>query len=271
MTPIKHLSYSQYNTYTQCPRSWYLSKVVQAEGKQTWYLPIGSAVHDMIEARLSRTDVTPIAEDYFYPLIRKQMEIEPDTRLWLAGGSREAPVVEKLALQQVKDCFEKAVEYLEDIDVWEVEYDASGSLPGLTPPLKAFVDIVGEHKKKGPVIVDWKTGSTKPGNFQLETYAALLKTSEYGRRVKVDAWKGRYLMLKPGTVETRYVDLSKVDPAAVGAKYEKVYQQMLKRVYAAKTGFGCGFCFHQENCIDNAGPTPRAVHYDKAEEDGFIF
>lgn len=269
MTLIKHLSYSQFNAYSKCPRSWYLSKVVQAEDKQTWYLPIGSAVHDLIEYHLKpefEKDWTP--EEVFYGYIRRQMEIEPDTRLWLAGGSREAPVVEKLALQQVKDCFEKALEYLADIDVWEVEYDASGSLPGLSIPLKAFVDIIGEHKKKGPVIVDWKTGSTKPGNFQLETYAALLKDDATYFEA---GFKGRYLMLKPGTSETRYVDLSKVDPAEVGAKYEKVYQQMLKRVYTAKTGFDCGFCFHQLNCIDNAGPTPRAVHYDRAEEDGFLF
>jgi hypothetical protein len=214
------------------------------------------------------------AEEFFYPLIKKQMEIEPDTRLWLSGGSREAPVVERLALQQVKDCFDKAIEYLEDIDVWEVEYDASGSLPGLSIPLKAFVDIIGEHKKHGPVIWDWKTGSTKPGNFQLETYAALLAKPDRFWNIthkKPIGFKGRYLMLKPGTVETRCVDLREVDPAGVGAKYEKVYQQMLKRVYAAKTGFGCGFCFHQENCIDNAGPTPRAVHYDHSEDDGFIF
>lgn len=267
MTPIKHLSYSQYNTYTQCPRSWYLSKVVQAEEKQTWYLPIGSAVHDMIEARLSRTDVTPIAEDYFYPLIRKQMEVEPDTRQWLAGGSREAPVVEKLALQQVKDCFEKAVEYLEDIDVWEVEYDASGSLPGLTPPLKAFVDIIGEHKKKGPVILDWKTGSTKPDNFQLITYQALVMTGSDYSPVKY----GRYVMLAPGGANTRYVDLSDVNPEEVGKKYQAVVERIGGLHYEAKAGFDCNFCFQADNCLVNKGITPRSVYYDKSTDDGYPF
>ena len=105
------------------------------------------------------------------------MEIEPDLSKWLAGGPKDAPITGDLALQRVKDCFEKALEFLDDVDVWEVEYDASDSLPGLSVPIKAFVDIIGEHKKHGPTILDWKSGSKKPSNnFQLETYKALLMT-----------------------------------------------------------------------------------------------
>ncbi|QIA28845.1 hypothetical protein [Streptomyces phage JXY1] len=49
---------------------------------------------------------------------------------------------------------------------------------GCEVPVKAFIDIVGEHKKHGPVIVDWKSGKSKPkNNLQLETYAVLLNTS----------------------------------------------------------------------------------------------
>ncbi|HEY6018873.1 MAG TPA: PD-(D/E)XK nuclease family protein, partial [Candidatus Paceibacterota bacterium] len=170
---MDHLSYSQFSTYTKCPRSWYLGKLRQAEEKQTWYIPIGSAVHDMIEAYLLGRPLEPAggisAEQFFYPLIEKQMLIEPDLTKWLAGGPETAPVTHEKALQRAVDCFEKAVEELEAIDVWEVEYDASGRLPGLSVPIKAFIDIIGEHKTKGPVIWDWKTGSTKPDNFQLQT------------------------------------------------------------------------------------------------------
>lgn len=265
---MEHISYSQYKTYVSCPRSWYLDKVREAESVQTWYVPIGTAVHDMIEAHLSG-EVTFEVEDFFYPLIEKQMEIEPDVFKWLAGGSKDAPITHEKALQRAVDCYEKAVQELEDIQVWEVEYDASGRLPGLSVPIKAYVDIIGEHKKKGPVILDWKTGSTKPDNFQLETYAALLK-QDAGWNLY--PFKGRYVMLSPTyTSVTRYVDLSEVDPEAVGKKYQTVYDRMQAKRYETKAGFNCNFCFQQKNCLLKAGITNRSVYYDRSERDGYPF
>jgi putative RecB family exonuclease len=266
---MEHISYSQYNTYSRCPRSWYLNKIRKAEERQSWYIPIGSAVHDMIEKHLG-PGLHPLdtAESFFYPLIEKQMLIEPDTSKWLAGGPADAPVVEEKALARVRECFSKALEELEAIDVWEVEYDATGRLPGLSVPVKAFIDIIGEHKKKGPVILDWKTGSTKPDNFQLITYAALLTNTDYWESV----FSGRYVMLSPTyTSQTRYVDLSKVDPAEVGAKYQAVVERIEGKHYEAQAGFNCRFCFQADNCLVNKGMTKRAVYYDKSEEDGYPF
>jgi hypothetical protein len=248
----------------------------QAEELQTWYIPIGSAVHDMVEAHLEG-GYTPDqikSEDYFYPLIEKQMLIEPDLSKWLAGGPKADPVVEEKALTRVSECFSKALEELEAIDVWEVEYDASGRLPGLSVPVKAFVDIIGEHKTKGPVILDWKTGSTKPDNFQLITYAALLKYDDReiaGRIQNTVPFQGRYIMLAPGSSKTRYVDLSEVDPAEVGKKYQAVYDRMEGKHYEAKAGFNCRFCFQQDNCMVNSGITKRTTYFDRSTEDGYPF
>jgi RecB family exonuclease len=269
---MDYISYSQYNTY-KCPRSWYLGKIAQGEEKQTWYIPIGSAVHDMIEDYLKDPQKRILTEDYMYPLIEKQMLIEPDTSKWLAGGPQDAPIVEEKALLRARECFENAVEELEAIDVWEVEYDASGSLPGLSVPIKAFVDIIGEHKKKGPVIWDWKTGSTKPDNFQLETYAALLDGEGWTQRGgEKAAFSGRYIMLSPTyTSTTRYVDLTDVSPLEVGEKYQAVVDRIEGKHYEAKAGFNCRFCFQQDNCLVNKGVTPRSVYYDKSEEEGYPF
>jgi len=268
---MEHISYSQYNTYTRCPRSWYLGKIRQAEELQTWYIPIGRAVHDMIEAHL-KGEVTFEAEDFFYPLIEKQMTIEPDLSKWLAGGPKADPVTEEKALTRVSECFSKALEELEAIEVWEVEYDASGRLPGLSVPVKAYVDIIGEHKKKGPVILDWKTGSTKPDNFQLITYAALLTEHGYGRGGNmIGQWSGRYVMLASGSANTRYVDLSEVDPREVGNKYQAVVERIEGKHYEAKASFNCRFCFQQDNCLVNKGFNSRTSYYDRSEEDGYPF
>ncbi|HEY6020366.1 MAG TPA: PD-(D/E)XK nuclease family protein [Candidatus Paceibacterota bacterium] len=273
---MDHISYSQYNTYSKCPRSWYLGKARQAEEKQTWYIPIGTAVHDMIEDWLSASPfdrVAPKAEDFFYPLIQRQMQIEPDLTKWLAGGPETAPITHEKALQRAVECFERAVEELEAIDVWEVEYDASGRLPGLSVPIKAFIDIIGEHKTKGPVIWDWKTGSTKPDNFQLQTYAALLRhTFDENSNMWQAGGQGRYIMISPTyTSTTRYVDLSEVDPEEVGKKYQAVVDRIEGKHYEAKAGFNCKFCFQAPNCLANAGMTERSVYYDRSKEDGYPF
>jgi len=266
---MEHISYSQFSTYTKCPRSWYLGKVRQAEEKQTWYIPIGSAVHDAVELHLQGDPMLPSTlEDVFYHYIRKQMQIEPDLSKWLAGGPEAAPITHEKALRRAVECYEKALQELEDIEVWEVEYDASGSLPGLSVPVKAYVDIIGEHKKKGPVIWDWKTGSTKPDNFQLITYQALLMEQE-GSRVLPN--HGRYVMLAPGAPSTRYVDLSEVDPTEVGKKYQAVVDRIEGKHYEAKAGFNCRFCFQAENCLVNKGINKRTLYYDKSEEEGYPF
>jgi len=267
---LDHLSYSQYNSYTRCPRSWYLGKLKKAEEKQSWYAPIGTAVHQMIEDYLDESkefDKDPVAEDFFYPLIKKQMLVEPDTSKWLAGGSKEEPIVEDLALRQVKECFEKAVDLLQDLEVLEVEYDASGDLPGLEVPLRAYVDIIAEHKKHGMVILDWKTGKNKPkDNFQLETYVALLNSGVYSN-AKTALWG----MVNPLAAQARPIDLSAVDPAVIGGAYQEVYDQMKAKIYKTNAGYGCNWCFQEPNCLLVAGRTDRALYFDKADEDGYPY
>lgn len=266
---IEHLSYSQYSSYVKCPRSWYLSKVRMAEEKQTWYIPIGTAFHTMIEARL-KGEPELSAEEIFYPLVEKQMEIEPDTSTWLSGGSKENPVVEERALQLLKDCYDKALTGLGDFEVWEVEHEATGSLPGCPVPIKAFVDVIGKHKKHGPVILDWKTGKNKPkDNFQLETYGSLLAVGNLYVDIQ---FKGLWGMVNPLASSPRPIDLSSVSPADVGQKYGAVYQKMVDRLYQSKHGYDCRFCFHQDNCLDNMTlATKRALYFDRSAVDGFPF
>lgn len=266
MYDMNYISYSQWNTYTNCPRSWYLNYKTNAPQKQTWYLPVGTTVHRTVEAHIKGQGYD--LEQIFYGLVREQRKIEPNVDEWLAGGSTSDPVTRGKALQLAKDCHEKALEWLDDLDVWEVEYDATGTLPGLSVPVKAFIDIIGEHKKYGPSIIDWKSGATKPkNNFQLETYSALLRQPEHQMFPPTGLWA----MLAPKASQARPIDLSQVNPAEIGAEYQRVYDLMQRKRYKADVKFGCKFCFHQENCRDKAGPTDRAKYYDHSAEDGVPF
>jgi len=280
MTPSlpPHISYSQYSSYVRCPRAWYLGKVAAAEERQTWFLPIGTAVHQMVEDYLDN-DCAPkpdpsSAEVYFYPLIEKQMQIDPDHKNWLKSTASDGPLTEDRALRHVRECFSKALEFLDEIEVWDVEFDASGALPGLSVPIKAYVDIIGEHKKHGPVILDWKTGKAKPkDNFQLETYQALLADSKFEQMdLRGTPFTGLWAMLHPEASKARPISLDHVDPAEVGAKYQAVYEKMQAKQYRTNYNkYNCGMCFQQDNCMMKAGPTKRAKYYDKAAEDGFPF
>lgn len=268
---IPHWSFSQHSTYSKCGRSWYLGKVVRALERPAWYTIVGTAVHNMIEDETSMEHPVrrPIrAEDYFYPLVSKLMLIEPDTGQWMFSKDGEGnPITKERALRHVQECFERAVEYLQDIDVWEVEYDASGRLPGFEVELKAFIDIIGEHKKHGPVIVDWKTGKTKD-RFQLDTYAALLKGGEFYSH----PYKGYFAMLAPWAPQSRYLDLSAVDPAEVGKKYQDTYSAARAGFYkATNVTQVCDFCFHKLNCLARSPGTERAIYYDRSEIDGLPF
>lgn len=270
----EHTSYSALSRYEECPRSYYLGRVAKAPERQTWFFPIGTAVHNMIEEWLGTgSDTTLKAEDFFYHLIERQMKIDRDDVNWLSGGSADAPVIRKRALDLVKRCFENALKFLEDIDVWEVEYDATGMLPGCEVPIKAFIDIVGEHKKHGPVIVDWKTGKQKPkNNLQLETYAALLTETGFGHDGNmVPSWTGLWAMLNPDSAKARPVKLVDVDASALGARYQAAHEAIKERKWKANAGFHCRFCTMAPNCLVEAGPTGQAKRYDKSEEEGYPF
>lgn len=256
-----------------------MSKVVRAQERPAWYTMIGTAVHQMIEDQISPrahvfTNGSDLkAEDYFYPLVRKAMEIEPDTDQWMFSTASDGPLVKERALQHVKDCFERAVDFLEDIEVWEVEFDASGYLSGFDVEIRAFIDVIGEHKKHGPVIVDWKTGKTKD-RFQLDTYAALLRERRHSEDASYSSidLKGYFAMLHPEAPQSRYTDLSKVNPEEVAKKYQETYSGAAARLYkATNVEQVCGFCFHKLNCLERSPGTERAVYYDRSSEDGFPF
>ncbi len=260
----EHLSYSAVSMFETCPRSWYLKYARKGVETPTWFFPMGTVVHQSIESYLETGDV-PKFEDLFYPIIRKQRLVEPDVTKWLHAGSKQDPVMKAKAVELGKICVENAIKFLEDMDVYKVEYDASGILPGCEVPIKAFVDIYGEHKKHGNVIVDWKSGKRKPkGYFQLETYAAL-----WPDPVNMGLWA----MLHPDAAKARPYDLSSVDPAEVGARYQRAYEGMKKKIYAAKppSAMACDFCTMKPNCQYASGPSKRAKFYDLADKEGYPF
>jgi len=267
----EYMSFSAATRYEDCPRSWYLSYARKAEPRQTWFFPMGTAVHESIESYI-KTGNIPEFKDIFYPLIAKQMEIDPDHRNWLHAGTGENIVQGQAAIDLGRACVDNAVKFLQDMDVWEVEHDASCSLPGLEVPVKMYIDIIGEHKKHGPIIVDWKSGKSAPQSiFQLETYkAGVLQHGFTDAGFFNGYWGMLHPEATPKTSKGRLKDLSHVTPEAIGKRFQAAYDGMKQAIYKANKKFGCKFCIMQDNCLANLAPlgSERARHYDHSKTDG---
>lgn len=265
-----HLSYSSLSTYSSCPRAYYLSRHKRAWGVPAWYFIVGSAVHNWIRDELATEPHSlprPI-EDYFNDEVEKALEIEEDQSVWLHGGSDDDPVVGDKALALARACAGRAADFLTDVDVWGSELDVSGYLPGCTMEIKAYLDIVGEHRKHGPVIIDWKTGRTKPkDNIQLETYNGLLivEGSEYFKHTV--APKGLFVMLNPDAAQARPV-IFKHTPESLGKLYGGIEKQIESKVWKPEPQFNCKFCNMKPNCRTMSGATQRAKYYDTPVKDG---
>lgn len=241
---------------------------------------MGTTVHTSIETFIETGEV-PEFESIFYELVRKQRTIESDTSQWLAGGPKDAPYMRQKVVDMGKACVENAVKFLEKMTVWHVEYDATGYLPNCEVPIKAFIDVVGEHKDLGLLLPDWKSSAARPkNNLQLETYSALLRVpsisgndhpfTEHGSL----RFNGYWAMLRPGatpkTDAARFVDLQELDIEALGTRYQRVYEKMQQMIVPATSTF-CDFCTQKPNCLAQSGPTDRAKFYDKSESEGIPF
>jgi len=254
MTLPDHLSYSALDAYRKCPRQFELSRVDKMTPRQAWYFATGTAVHNVVEGYLKDfldkdVNVRDYAEELFIAEVERLMKIEPDTHAWAHAGSDKDPVVEEKALILAQDCAEEAIAQLEQIDAWECELDVSGNLDPCPVPIKGYADIVGEHKKHGPIIGDWKTGKSKPkDNLQLETYNALMKSGIY-RDLE---FKGLWLMVNPQASKARPVEL-KESPKSMGLMYADAWRKIERGVFPARVQYSCKFCLQESNCKTQPG------------------
>lgn len=264
-----HLSYSAaISTFKSCPRAFYLSRIKRAESAQAWYFVVGSAVHSFIEMYL-RGNATQWDDIFFNQEVIEARQIEPDTTKWLYATVNDIPVIEERALKLAQDCAEYALEWLEDFTPWHIEPDISGFLPGCKMQIKAFPDLIGEHSKHGPLIVDWKTGKTRGQRMQLETYSALLFDPQ--SKVLVRAWplRGMFVYLNPEAQKSRPVKLV-MTPKEVGAMYGEYERKIKAGAFPAMPQFMCDFCTMKPNCKTKSGVNARTSYYDTPEKDGVI-
>jgi hypothetical protein len=228
---------------------------------------VGSAVHKFIEYSLTSETNQPI-EGWFNSEVLKARKVEPDTTKWLFATVNDVPIVEGRALKLAQDCAKYAMQWLEDFTPWHVEPDISGFLPGCTMQIKAFPDLIGEHKKHGPLIVDWKTGKTRGQRMQLETYNVLIKNMDWSDN-RTHALRGMFVYLNPEAQKSRPTNLT-MTPADLGKMYGDYEKKIKAGAFPAMPQFMCDFCTMKPNCKTKSGANPRTNYYDTPSEDGVI-
>lgn len=274
---IKHLSYSSINSFDRCPKSYQLSRVINAQPLPAVYFALGTAVHEITEAldRAEQSNTTQPDEkvyrytgedfrDVYFGEITKGLKKEPDINKWLCGGSDGPKAAAELALETGPRCIDNWKGFTsEEFLVTDIELDVTCRLPGMYLKTKGYVDRLGVHKEHGRMIVDIKTGKNKPKDKgkQLGTYAALL-TASTGEVVT----KGAYFMAQEGKLSKVY-DLSESTPETLGAENKAKLQEMNRSDYEAKVEFTCKFCDQQLNCSAYSGSTERTRYYDRLSKE----
>jgi putative RecB family exonuclease len=187
---LRPLSVSQYNSYTRCPHSWYLDRVLKSWNRPAAWLPQGSAVHTVAECiELAKLAGTPLtleeAQDVFREEYAKEVgqytEITPNFDWWFASGPyRGAQDVERrynIGLEQVEKLMAWTDNHPEEV-IWiapdgtpgiEIGFDIE--LDGLR--VRGFIDAVIHHNDQ-IIVRDYKTGNSPGDDFQLGVYGLAL-------------------------------------------------------------------------------------------------
>jgi hypothetical protein len=273
MVPL-HLSYSTLTTWERCKKSYQLGKIVEAPAKPAVYFAGGTAVHKLTE----EIDTTPDwSEDldsawrrHYYPVVAQDMEASSglywDTKYWLSGADTPEDW-DTIGPQCVSNWQKFVKEEVASLD--SVELDVTTSLPGCPVPIKGFIDRVVVHKTHGPMIIDIKTGKSKPKDtFQLATYAAMI-----GVKMQMAPIKGAYFMAREGKLaKVHTFDDLFHDAVTIGERYYAAYQEMVEAertgMYPAKREFTCQWCTQQDNCLTYSGSTKQALKFDADIREG---
>jgi hypothetical protein len=162
MTEIKkHISFSEYRLYTNCPHKHYLSKVLGLTEPKNMFLAFGSALHSSIEEIIKGNKPSLLYPKIFTKFLHEECkDIETPTSLVKMLTGQGLAILKRLNLSvrykdyEVIGIEENLYEFLfKTVDDIEVNF-------------KGFIDLILKHKETGKyLIIDWKS-SGDPWNIE---------------------------------------------------------------------------------------------------------
>lgn len=247
----EYRSVSQVKAYEECPYRYKLERIDKAWQRPAAWFPMGTAVHEAIEAYERSGRTMPLAEaeevyaESYAKEVGKYCEQTPNFEYWSWSGryNGEADIERRFGIgkAQVAGYYEYVAEHPDDV-IWI----APDGTPGLElgfdvdfdgVPVRGFIDQVKPGK-----VTDIKTG-LKPGDtFQLKVYAMALEKL-YG-----ETWsEGEYWMGKTGK-PTKPYDLTAVSDEEVYARFHAADDGITAGEFPAKPGAQCNRCSVNTAC-----------------------
>ncbi len=246
----KKVSYSQINTYQDCPKKYEFSYVLQIPTSPHAALSFGSTVHNTLKD--------------FYTLLQRYKEglgitekpskdelIEFFEKNWIGGGyesKRHEQQRKESGLKAMTDFYEKFFNV--DQNPYRLEQSFTVHLPDSSFVGKIDrIDLIESGEIPSVEIIDYKTGKLKSvsdirNDLQLPLYAIFAEQS-----LGVRVLKAKYIFVEEGTeVE---VDISpKRREKAKENVYEVIESIKAREFTAIPNSFKCKYCDYRSICSD---------------------
>ena len=247
---LDHLSHSQINEFTTCPRRYHLHRRLGLEAE---FCPsgllFGSAIHEALslfhQLRLEGKEATiDRMMDGFTECIKSE-------RLPVRYGPGESPGLMKALAKRM------LLNYLEcprtGGRVLAVEQAFEVSLAVSLPPIQGVIDLVETDTRGHLVVTDFKTASSRrePAPGQLILYCQAMKALDYPGSANLTA---RYVVLlkkREPEVVSYEIKVAGEDVERLRSLYSSVWQDIQLGCSFPKTGWWCEGCQWQK-CCDQA-------------------
>jgi DNA helicase-2/ATP-dependent DNA helicase PcrA len=247
----KRVSYSQLNTYEDCPKKYKYSYVLKVPSKPHASLSFGSTIHNTLRdfyalLKDSREGLEGIVEK---PDEDKLLELY-ETH-WISHGYDSKAHEEKRRIsgkEMLKEYYKDL--YSEEHRPYRLEESFSVHVGESVFVGKIDrIDIVDDSKEKMEVeIVDYKTGKVKNNanikkDLQLPLYA-LFAEEKLGLKV-VGA---KYVFVEHG--EIAEVDVSKERKEEARSRVVEIIEKIKSKDFSATPGYLCRYCDYNTVCED---------------------
>jgi DNA helicase-2/ATP-dependent DNA helicase PcrA len=247
----KKVSYSQLNTYEDCPKKYKYSYVLRVPSKPHASLSFGSTIHNTLK------DFYTLLKDSregFEGIVEKPTEeklLELYDMHWLSQGYDSKDHEEKRRLSG-KNMLKKYYKdlYSEDQRPYRLEESFSVHVGESVFVGKIDrIDIVNEGKEKLEVeIIDYKTGKVKNDanikkDLQLPLYA-LFAEQKLGLKVVA----AKYIFVEHGEVVE--VDVSEERKEAAKNRVVEIIENIKEKDFAPTPGYLCRYCDYNTICED---------------------
>lgn len=274
-----HLSYSGLTSYVTCGQRYWIERMVGQRGGTSWALLGGSAIHDMtadwdmgkdissenfseyLQVQIERTRAAGVDEADISATgrVSKAYPNKRDKQWWLENG----PAMFNRWVAWSGSCPWELLNLNRGEDRREaVEFEVSDYIGN--DYVKAYVDRAYVLASGEPVVVDLKTGVTKPSDvLQLGVYAVLME-----KTLGVRPTYGYYWMAEDGGTSVPY-DLSRYTEDYLDHLFQQQVRGMEAGVFLPHVTPFCSGCGVREFCpavggaraseLPSPAPVPRSL------------